>query len=132
MQVCPGLVECVEAGALDAPATDALLRGCLQPLLDARIDVLVLGCTHYPFLLPAIARVVGPEVEVIDPAPAVARQVARVLAQRALAAVPEGLGRRLLYTTGPFVPFSQAVTRLLGDAGELRAAAWREGELAVA
>jgi len=132
MQVCPGLVECVEAGALDAPATDALLRGCLQPLLDARIDVLVLGCTHYPFLLPAIAQVVGPEVEVIDPAPAVARQVARVLAQRALAAVPEGLGRRLLYTTGPFVPFSQAVTRLLGDAGELRAAAWREGELAVA
>jgi glutamate racemase len=132
VQICPGLVECVEEGALDAPETDALLRGCLQPLLDARIDVLVLGCTHYPFLLPAIARVVGPDVEVIDPAPAVARQAARVLARRTLASASGSPGRRLFYTTGPLVPFSQAVARLLGDTGELRAAAWREGKLVVA
>lgn len=129
MQVCPGLVECVETGALDTPDTDALLRSCLQPLLEARIDVLVLGCTHYPFLLPAIARVTGAEVEVIDPAPAVARQAARVLAQRALPAAPGSPGRRLLYTTGPLLPFSQAVVRLLGDAGELRAATWKGDEL---
>jgi glutamate racemase len=129
VQVCPGLVECVEAGALDAPETDALLRRCLQPLLDARIDVLVLGCTHYPFLLPAIARVTGPQVQVIDPAPAVARQVARVLAQQAFPGAPCSPGRRLLYTTGPLAPFSQAVARLLGDAGEMRGAAWREDQL---
>jgi glutamate racemase len=132
MQVCPGLVECVEEGAFDAPETDALLRGYLKPLLDARIDVLVLGCTHYPFLLPAIARVAGPEVEVIDPAPAVARQAARVLGQLGLGDTSDGPGRRLLYTTGPLGPFVQAVARLLGNVGDLRAAAWRKGELVVA
>ncbi|HOX29336.1 MAG TPA: hypothetical protein PLQ76_09310, partial [bacterium] len=49
------------------------------PMLAAGVDTIVLGCTHYPFVLPLIRRLVGPEVEVIDPAPAVARQVERVL-----------------------------------------------------
>jgi glutamate racemase len=128
-QVCPGLVECVERGALDTPETEALLRRYLQPLLDAEIDVLVLGCTHYPFLQPAIARVVGPGVAIIDPAPAVARQTVRVLAGRGLSLVPGLPGKRLLYTTGPYDPFADAVARLLGETGELRAATWREGKL---
>jgi glutamate racemase len=78
-QACPGLVEQVESGALDAPATLALLRGYVEPLLARGADVLVLGCTHYPFLRPALAGIVGPEVAVIDTGAAVARQLARVL-----------------------------------------------------
>jgi glutamate racemase len=128
-QVCPGLVECVEDGALDTPETDALLRSYLQPLLDEQIDVLVLGCTHYPFLQPAIARIVGPGVAIIDPAPAVARQTVRVLAQRGLCHAHGLPGQRLLYSTGPHVPFARAVAGLLGEAGELGIATWREGKL---
>ena len=79
VQVGEGLVERVEAGQVDQPETEALLRSVLQPMLRAQVDQIVLGCTHYPFLLPAIRRIVPPHVAVIDPAEAVARQVERVL-----------------------------------------------------
>jgi len=59
IQACQGLVEAVEAGALDTPETEALLRHYLTPLIEAGADQLVLGCTHYPFLRPLIERVVG-------------------------------------------------------------------------
>ena len=81
-QICPELVPLVEAGELDTPAARAAVEGYLAPLSAAGIDELVLGCTHYPFLRPLIEAALGPDVDVIDPAPAVARQTARVLAQR--------------------------------------------------
>ena len=117
-QACPGLVEAVEAGALDTPETEALLRLYLIPLLDAGIDQLVLGCTHYPFLSPLIQRIVGPEVTLIDPAPAVARQVERVLARRnlvreALAPAGQTSGHRF-YTSGDPAKFSAMVRTLAG------------------
>ncbi len=77
-QTCPGLVEQIEAGRLDTPDTEALLRGWVEPMLAAGIDALVLGCTHYPFVIPVLERICGPGVRVIDPAPAVARQAARL------------------------------------------------------
>jgi glutamate racemase len=114
-QACPGLVEAVESGALDTPETEALLRRYLTPLLDAGIDQLVLGCTHYPFLGPAIQRIAGPEVTLIDPAPAVARQVGRVLAQRSLLAPAGQQGRHQFFTSGDPVKFSE-MARMLIDA----------------
>lgn len=75
---CPGLVEQIEAGRLDTPDTEAMLRGWVEPMLEAGIDALVLGCTHYPFVIPLLERICGPGVRVIDPAPAVARQAARL------------------------------------------------------
>lgn len=84
-QGCPGLVEQIEAGALDTPATQALLKRYLAPLLAAGADTIVLGCTHYPFLAPQIERLAGPGIQLIDAAPAVARQAARVLGERGLA-----------------------------------------------
>jgi glutamate racemase len=83
-QPCPGLAEQVEAGALDDPRTDALLESYIAPLTGAGADTLVLGCTHYPYLLPRIRRIAGPGVTVIDAAPAVAAQAGRVLGQRGL------------------------------------------------
>jgi len=68
-QVCPGLVEQVEAGRLDTPDTEAMLRQYLAPMLAAGVDTIVLACTHYPFLAPAIQRVAGPGVRVIDRRP---------------------------------------------------------------
>src|SRR5512136_463366 len=81
-QVCPGLVEQVEAGRLDTPDTEAMLREYLSPMMRAGVDTIVMGCTHYPFLAPAIQRIVGSDVQVIDPAPAIARQTKRMMEQR--------------------------------------------------
>jgi glutamate racemase len=79
-QVCPGLVQQIEAGALDTPETEAMLRGWVEPMLARGIDALVLGCTHYPFVTPLLHSICGPGVRIIDPAPAVARQAARLWA----------------------------------------------------
>jgi glutamate racemase len=131
-QACPGLVEAVEAGALDAPKTEALLRGYLTPLVEAGMDQLVLGCTHYPFLRSAIARVLGADVTVIDPAPAVARQTGRVLAQRGAGASRGGVGHRVFYTSGDVTAFAAMVERLfppIGESAEVQAARWQGGRL---
>lgn len=85
-QPCPGLVECVEQGELAAPQTRALLASYVQPLLAAGCDTLILGCTHYPFLRPLLRELVPAEVELIDTGAAVARQLARLLAERDLLA----------------------------------------------
>ena len=84
-----GFVELVENGILDGPEAYETVRASLQPLLDAGADRIVLGCTHYPFLRPVIEAIAGPDVQVIDPAPAVARQTVRVLAERG---IPTGEG----------------------------------------
>ncbi len=112
-QVCPGLVEQVEAGALDAPETLALLRRFLDPLLAAGMDKLVLGCTHYPFLVPAIQQMVGTGVEIIDPSPAVARQTGRVLAERNWLNPTEQGGTLTCFTSGDPARFRQQAARLL-------------------
>jgi glutamate racemase len=129
-QACPGLVEAVEAGMVDASDTEALLRRCLAPLIEAGVDQLVLGCTHYPFLRPAIERVVGPGVAVIDPAPAVARQTARVLAQGGLRTDRSHASRHTFYTSGDAAAFAARIERLfplLGKDAEVRAVRWRTG-----
>jgi glutamate racemase len=74
----PGIVEKVEDLDLDSPETHAILRKALEPLLDQGIDTLVLACTHYPFVMSIMKKIVGPEIQVIDPAPAVARQAKRI------------------------------------------------------
>ncbi len=76
---CPGLMDCVEAGEFRTPHTMALLKTYVQPLVAAGADTLVLGCTHYPFLADAIRLAAGAGVRLIDPAPAVARQLKRRL-----------------------------------------------------
>ena len=79
-----GFVQLVERLELDGPETERVVRASLQPLLDAGADTIVLGCTHYPFLRPVIERIAGPDIRVIDPAPAVAKQVLKVLSERGL------------------------------------------------
>ena len=83
-----GFVQLVERGELDGPEVERTVRASLQPLLDAGADTIVLGCTHYPFLRPVIERIAGPDVRVIDPAPAVARQLLKVLQERSILTSP--------------------------------------------
>lgn len=78
-RVGEGLVELVERGEISGPAVEKLLHKYIDPMVEAGADAIVLGCTHYPFLSEAIARVAGPSVRIIDPAPAVAQQARRLL-----------------------------------------------------
>jgi glutamate racemase len=125
-QVCPGLVEQVEAGRLDTPATQAMLRQYLAPAMAADVDTIVLGCTHYPFLAPAIRRIVGPGVSVIDPSPAIARQVGRVMEQRGLFSA-SGAPSRVFYTSGDVAAFAETLGRLVGVSDPLILPARWEG-----
>lgn len=74
-----GFVELVEEGKLSGSEAEDVVKASLGPLLSAGADIIVLGCTHYPFLLPVLQKVAGPDIRFIDPAPAVARQLVHVL-----------------------------------------------------
>lgn len=113
-QVCEGLVEQVEAGRLDGAETDALLERALGPMLAAGTDTLVLACTHYSFLTPAIRRLAGRDAEVIDPAPAVARHVHGTLAELGLVADRDRDGRHRFATTGDAAAFGTLAATVAG------------------
>jgi glutamate racemase len=85
-QACPLFVPLVEEGWFDHPAAEVIARDYLQPLQAADVDVLVLGCTHYPLLAPLLGRVMGAAVRLIDSASETAAVVAGALDRRALAA----------------------------------------------
>lgn len=116
-RACPGVAARVEE-ALDDPATADLLAGFARPLVDQGADVLVLGCTHYSFLSESLAARVGPGVAIVDPAGAVARQVARVAAE---AGTQIGAGQTTFLTTGDPARFAAQVEVLLGEQVEARA-----------
>jgi glutamate racemase len=95
-----GLVEQVEAGDLDGPLTRDLVKQRVAPMIAAGADVIVLGCTHYPFLRPVIGEIAGAGVTIVDTGAAVARRLVDVLAEHAIdtsAGVP---GRTRFWTSG--------------------------------
>jgi glutamate racemase len=112
-QPCPGLVEQVEAGALDTPQTRALVARYVEPLLAQGADVLVLGCTHYPFLRPLIAALAGPGVNLLDTGAAVARQVRRVLERDEALSTTGGTGAIAWETSGDARAFALLHERLM-------------------
>ena len=91
-QACVGLVECVEKGALDSPSTQDLLKRYLQPLLDAKADTIVLGCTHYPFVRPSIEKLVDKDVVLIDTGAAVAKHLKNRLEENQLLCISDEAG----------------------------------------
>jgi glutamate racemase len=123
---CPGLVEQIEAGELASLETERILWRALEPMLAAGVDTIILGCTHYPFVLPLIQQLVGPGVSVIDPAPAVARQVKRVLQGRSLLAQTAGAGTLRVYTTGDPVSLEKTGNQLLETPLTITQAHWRD------
>ncbi len=110
---CPGLADLIEREPVDAPATEEALRRHLEPLLERGIDTLVLACTHYSFLTPAICRIAGDSLTVIDPAPAVARQVRRVLAREGYTPSSGPPGAVTYVTTGEVARLSSRLPDLV-------------------
>lgn len=79
-----GIVELIESGLLESDAMRDLLNRYMEPMLNAQIDYLVLGCTHYPYLIPLLLDILPPSVKIIDSGEAVARQTKAVLQQHNL------------------------------------------------
>jgi glutamate racemase len=131
---CPGLVAQIEAGQLDSPQTRLILEEALQPMLAQGIDTVVLGCTHYPFVIPLIQAITGPGVRVIDPAPAVARQVGRLLEIHGLVADHPGRWDEMdnlpapveYLTTGEAASLRSLLPTLLGEDAEVGQLRWDE------
>jgi glutamate racemase len=128
---CSGLVGQIEKGALDLPVTREILERALAPMLENGIDRVVMGCTHYPFVIPLIEEIVGPQVEVIDPAPAVARQVGRVLNQRGLLNIAATPGQVQYLTSGNAAKFSELLGALLREKSPVGRVNWQSRGLRV-
>ena len=124
---CTGLVGEIEKGNLDGPETRAILERVLQPMLAKGIDTVVMGCTHYPFVIPLIQEIAGPGVRVIDPAPAIARQTRRLLETHNLLARNDQPADVHFCTSGSTAGFSKLLVQLLGEAHPVQHAIWTEG-----
>lgn len=81
-QIGYNLVELIEAGQIVSPEMTRLLHAYLQPMIDGNIDYLVLGCSHYPYLIPQIKQILPPHIKIIDSGEAVARQTQNVLREK--------------------------------------------------
>lgn len=83
-------------------------------MLEKGVDEVVMGCTHYPFVIPLIQEIVGDDVQVIDPAPAVARQAGRLLTEYDLLTNGGGKGKTQFFTSGDPLEFKRIIGELLG------------------
>ena len=83
LQPCPGLAKAIESGDLHSPEVHAMVQRFAAPLRQARVDTVVLGCTHYPFVAEQFQSALGDEVDIIDTSEAVALQTMRITTQRA-------------------------------------------------
>lgn len=135
---CPGLVGQIEKGEFEGSETRRILEEALHPMLTKGIDTVVLGCTHYPFVIPLIQLIAGPQVRVIDPAPAVARQVQRLLvasdllemetmAQQAIP--PHPLHLMQFFTTGNTAMLQRLLPGWLGEIAPVERLEWKSGRL---
>ena len=121
---CPGLVMEIDAGQLDTHAVRAILERALNPMVARGIDTVVLGCTHFPFVIPTIEEIVGPEVRVIDPSPAITRQVVRLLEANSLGCSDGDSGQGRCLTTGDPANLERLLPRLIGEAAEVHKLSW--------
>jgi len=114
-RACPLLVPLVEEGWFDHPAATLIAEEYLQPLRAAQVDVLVLGCTHYPLLKPLLGQVMGPGVRLIDSAEETARAVEAALQDSALAAPGGGKVFHRFVVSDDEPRFRQVGARFIGE-----------------
>lgn len=112
-QAGAGLVPLIESGQLHSPETATLLAQHLQSIKAAGADTLVLGCTHYPFLMPLIANQMGASVKIVDTSEAVVRQLARQLEARHIARSTKGKRSVLLLSTADGARLQRMAMQLL-------------------
>lgn len=126
---CPGLVAQIEKGDLDGEETMRILHDALDPMLVADVDKIVLACTHFPFVIPQIEAIVAGRATVIDPAPAVARQTARVLAQKNMLSTASKPGSIQFFTSGNPKNLQAITYKLIGLKASIHQVVWDDGAL---
>lgn len=122
---CSGLVQQIEIGNLEGDETRRILEDALHPMLEKNIDTVVLGCTHYPFVIPLIEKIVGEKVRVIDPAPAVAKQVKRLLEAGGMLNQTGRVGNIRFITSGEVESVKSALRLLLNIDDEVEVVTWK-------
>jgi glutamate racemase len=125
------LVGQIESGDLDSAETIQILRHAIEPMLRQGVDTIVLGCTHYPFVIPIIQNLVGLNVRVIDPAPAIARQTARLVEKySALSNFRQSTENKTTnvnyFTTGDTGKFGKMIAKLLGEEASVKPLCWEK------
>jgi len=121
---CNGLVQQIEQGNLNGDETRHILEDALLPMLEKNIDTVVLGCTHYPFVIPLIEEIVGEKVRVIDPAPSVAKQVKRLLEAGGLRGESDSKASVRLFTSGDPEALKSQLPILLGEDADVLRVEW--------
>lgn len=111
---CPSLVPMIESGLWEGSRASAIVYESLLPLLDADLDTLILGCTHYPFVAPLIRAILGEQVNLIDPAEETVRALEEILGAHDLKA-EKGSPHHQLFVSGDPHAFEIAARQLLGD-----------------
>ncbi len=97
-QVGHGLVELIENGQIDTPEINNLLKSYLEPMVDQNIDYLVLGCSHYPYLIPTIKKIIPKNIKIIDSGEAVAKQTQAILLKNNLQNLSQAKSTNIFYT----------------------------------
>jgi glutamate racemase len=121
---CPGLVQQIEEGNLSGEEPRKILEDALLPMLQKDIDTVVLGCTHYPLVIPLIQQIVGEKVRVIDPALSVAKQTRRLLEANKLRNQSDAKSNVKFYTSGEPDALKSLLPILLGESGEVHRVEW--------
>lgn len=123
---CSGLVQEIEKGNFSGIETRNILKNALHPMLENEIDSVVLGCTHYPFVIPLIKEIVGPNITVIDPAPAVAKQTMRLLSNIIDPGISKNQINTILLTSGPVERFKNFISLIEINNYEIHHASWSQ------
>ena len=126
---CPGLVEAIESGEITTQSTKLILQRALIPMIEKGADTIVLGCTHFPFVVPMIKNIVGPEVAVIDPSPAIAKRVSFLLNELNLIKRYSSKTEIIFSTTGKPESFKRIIHSLIGIDTSPILLRWKIGKL---
>ena len=97
-QIGHGLVQLIENGDMDSAEMEDLLKSYLNPMVEKNIDYLVLGCSHYPYLIPQIKKIIPPQIKIIDSGEAVAKQTQKILEQNNLLNLSKRKSSQIFYT----------------------------------
>ena len=113
-QACPRFVPLVEAGMWDSPEAEEAVCEYLEPLLSAGCKTLILGCTHYPFLMEAVRKIAGSDVTLIDPSEETAREAANILFDVGILNPPHVEPTHVYFTSAAPDKFAELGSRFLG------------------
>jgi len=126
---CPGLVKEIEKGNFTGKVTTKILKQALYPMMKNNIDSVVLGCTHYPYVISLIESIVGSDVKVINPAPAVARQTKKIFSQILYNDNPELTPTTTIITSGDEHKLRKMVHDFFPYENSVLKASWIESKL---